>query len=43
MTEVSPSEPSMYDAFAEEFLRHAGDGAYNAHYDPPVMASSTLP
>jgi SAM-dependent methyltransferase len=37
VTEVLPSEPSMYDAFAEEFLAHACDGPYNAYYDRPAV------
>ena len=26
----------QYDAFADQFLRHAEDGFYNAHYDRPA-------
>lgn len=29
------SDP-QYDIFADEFLEHASDGFYNAHYDRPV-------
>jgi len=29
----------MYDAFAEEYLRHASDGAFNAYYDRPAVLS----
>jgi hypothetical protein len=29
----------MYDAFAEEYLEHARDGAYNAYYDRPAVLS----
>jgi SAM-dependent methyltransferase len=29
----------MYDAFAEEYLDHATDGAYNAYYDRPAVLS----
>ncbi len=36
--ESRPSDgASMYDAFAEDFLDHATDGAYNAHYDRPAV------
>lgn len=27
----------MFDAFAEDYLDHARDGAYNAHYDRPAV------
>jgi hypothetical protein len=27
---------AQYDVFADEFLEHAADGFYNAHYDPPA-------
>jgi len=36
MTSGSPG-PNMYDTFAEEFLGHATDSAYNAHYDRPAV------
>jgi len=26
----------QYDAFADEFLRHAEDGFFNAYYDRPA-------
>ena len=29
----------QYDAFAEQFLEHAEDGFYNAHYDRPACLS----
>ena len=29
----------QYDAFADEFLVHAEDGFYNAHYDRPACLS----
>jgi SAM-dependent methyltransferase len=35
MTDRVGSEP-QYEAFAEEFLEHAREGLYNAHYDRPV-------
>jgi ubiquinone/menaquinone biosynthesis C-methylase UbiE len=41
MTEPQPpdAEGPMFDAFAEDYLEHARDSAYNAHYDrPAVMA-----
>jgi 2-polyprenyl-3-methyl-5-hydroxy-6-metoxy-1,4-benzoquinol methylase len=41
MEEVSvfgePSEPAVYDEFAEEYERHAVNAIYNAHYDRPVV------
>ncbi|MDG4780783.1 class I SAM-dependent methyltransferase [Micromonospora sp. WMMD961] len=37
MSENPQSDPGMYDAFAEEFLEHARDGAYNAYYDRPAV------
>jgi SAM-dependent methyltransferase len=30
------SREPQYEAFADEFLRHAQDGLYNAHYDRPA-------
>jgi hypothetical protein len=27
----------MYDAFAQEYLTHASDGAFNAFYDRPAV------
>ena len=35
MTEQVGREP-QYDAIADEFLRHAQDGFFNAHYDRPA-------
>jgi ubiquinone/menaquinone biosynthesis C-methylase UbiE len=35
MPDVVGPDP-QYDVFAEEFLTHAGDGFYNAHYDRPA-------
>jgi hypothetical protein len=26
----------QYDVFADEFLKHAQDGLFNAHYDRPA-------
>ncbi|MGA4731901.1 class I SAM-dependent methyltransferase [Micromonospora taraxaci] len=39
MSENPQSDAGMYDAFAEEFLEHASDGAYNAYYDRPAVLS----
>ena len=35
VTDVVGSDP-QYDVFADEFLGHARDGFYNAHYDRPA-------
>jgi len=35
VTDVVGSDP-QYDTFADEFLDHARDGFYNAHYDRPA-------
>lgn len=35
VTDVVGSDP-QYDVFADEFLDHARDGFYNAHYDRPA-------
>ncbi len=35
VTDVVGSNP-QYDVFADEFLDHAHDGFYNAHYDRPA-------
>lgn len=31
-----PRRPPLYDAFADEFLAHAQDSLFNAHYDRPA-------
>lgn len=38
MAEIVGSDP-QYDVFADEFLDHARDNFYNAHYDRPVCLS----
>ncbi|HEY6311859.1 MAG TPA: hypothetical protein VIY52_13780 [Streptosporangiaceae bacterium] len=38
MTEQLGRRP-QYEAFADEFLAHAEDGFYNAHYDRPACLS----
>jgi len=30
----------QYEAFADEFLEHARDGFFNAHYDRPAGLSA---
>ena len=37
MVGVSPGGAGMYDGFAEEYLAHAGEGAFNAYYDRPAV------
>jgi SAM-dependent methyltransferase len=37
MVGVSPDGAGMYDGFAEEYLAHASDGAFNAYYDRPAV------
>jgi len=37
MVDIPPDGPRMYDAFAEEYLGHASDGAFNACYDRPAV------
>jgi ubiquinone/menaquinone biosynthesis C-methylase UbiE len=34
---ISSDESGMYDDFAEEYLAHARDGAFNAYYDRPAV------
>jgi ubiquinone/menaquinone biosynthesis C-methylase UbiE len=33
----------MFDAFAEDYLEHAQDSAYNAHYDRPAVVAMVGP
>ena len=33
----------MFDAFAEDYLAHARDGAYNAYYDRPAVLEALGP
>lgn len=37
MIGVSPDGAGMYDGFAEEYLAHASNGAFNAQYDRPAV------
>jgi SAM-dependent methyltransferase len=37
MVSASPDVPAMYDAFAEDYLAHARDSAFNALYDRPAV------
>ena len=37
MEGVSPDGAGMYDGFAEEYLAHASEGAFNAYYDRPAV------
>ena len=37
MVGISSDGSGMYDDFAEEYLAHARDGAFNAYYDRPAV------
>jgi ubiquinone/menaquinone biosynthesis C-methylase UbiE len=45
MTQPHPpdAERPMFDAFAEDYLEHAQDSAYNAHYDRPAVVAMVGP